>query len=246
MCGRFGQLDKDSLAEAYHVDASTVDAFDPNYNTDVGSYALIVRNDKPGELQYAVFGLTPFWADKPKYVFNARAEGDFNKANDPAYNGEKGLFKKPFFRHLKRKRCILPVHYFLEGPEKERLKKPYIVERKDQKPFALGGLWDEWTDKDSGEILPSFTIITTPNNELLGRVGHHRSPLLIPDDQVSDWLDPERDRASTEAFLQPFSPDGFHAFRVDPEIRRKNDKGQNNSPLLTQQVGEELGVNSKE
>ncbi len=240
MCGRFGQIDKDSLAAAYQVDASTVDSFEPNYNTDVGSFGLIIRNDLPWELHYAMFGLTPFWADKLKYVFNARAEGDRNKENDPAYEGEKGIFKKPFFRHLKRKRCILPVHYFLEGPKDERLKKPYLVERTDQRPFALGGLWDEWTDRETGEIVPNFTVITTPNNELLGKVGHHRSPLVIPDERVGEWLDPELGQKEVEAFLEPFSPEGFHAYRVDPEIRRKNNKGQNNSPLLTQQVGEEI------
>ncbi len=240
MCGRFGQIDKDALAAAYHVDASMVDAFEPNYNTDVGSFGLIIRNDRPDELNYAMFGLTPFWADKLKYVFNARAEGDHNKENDPSYQGEAGIFRKPFFRHLKRKRCILPVDHFLEGPKKERLKKPYLVERKGERPFALGGLWDEWTDQDTGELVPTFTVITTANNKLMGRIGHHRSPLIIPDDRVSEWLDPELDRAAIEAFLHPSSSEGFHAYPVDPEIRRKNDKGQNNSPMLIQPIGDEL------
>ena len=242
MCGRFGQIDKDALADAYHVDASTVDAFQANHNTDVGSYGLIVRNDRPEELHWSMFGLTPFWADKLKYVFNARAEGNGNPENEAAYTGEAGIFKKPFFRHLKRKRCIVPVNYFLEGPKKERLKKPYLVERQDRRPFALGGLWDEWTDQETGEIVPNFTVITTAQNELMGRIGHHRSPLIIPDDRIAEWLDPELDQKHVEAFLKPSRANGYHAYRVDPEIRRKNGKGQNNSPLLTQQVGEEISV----
>ena len=242
MCGRFGQIDKDALAEAFQVDASELYGFEPNYNTDIGSYAALICNDVPEKLQWSMFGLTPFWLDKLKYVFNARSEGDNNKENDPNYFGEKGIFKKPFFRHLKRKRCILPVQYFIEGPKKERMKKPYIVERTDKRPFALGGLWDEWTDKETGEIIPTFTIITTPNNELLGKVGHHRSPLLIPGDMTSEWLDPEVGKEEIERVMEPFDPSGFHAYRVSPEIRRKNDKGQNNAPDLLKQVGTELRV----
>ncbi len=242
MCGRFGQIDKDALAEAYQVDASPVDDFHPNYNTDIGSYSALIRNDEPGKLQWSMFGLTPFWTDELKYVFNARAEGDHNKENDPHFDGERGIFKKPFFRHLKRKRCILPVHYFIEGPKKERMKKPYLVERTDKRPFALGGLWDEWTDKETGEIIPTFTIITTPQNELLAKVGHHRSPLVVPKEMVWYWLDPEVAREEVEGMMNPFDPHGFHAYRVDPEIRRRNDKGQNNSPMLIEKVGEELGV----
>lgn len=238
MCGRFGQIDKDALAEAFEVDASELYGFEPNYNTDIGSFAAVIRNDVPDKLQWSMFGLTPFWADKPKYVFNARSEGDFNKENDPHYSGERGIFKKPFFRHLKRKRCILPVQYFIEGPKKERMKKPYVVERSDKRPFALGGLWDEWTDKTTGEILPTFTIITTPNNELLAKVGHHRAPLVIPDERVPEWLDPELERRDIEGMLDPFSSHGFHAYRVTPEIRRKNHRMQNNDPALIEQVGE--------
>lgn len=242
MCGRFGQIDKDALAEAFELDASAIENFVPNYNTDVGSYSLIVRNDAPDRLTLSVFGLTPFWADKPKYVFNARAEGDGNKADRPDPGAEKGIFKKPFFRHLKRKRCIVPVQYFVEGPKKERLQKPYIVERRDQKPFALAGLWDEWTDRDTGEVLPNFTVITTPFNALLEKVGHHRSPLVLPDESFNEWLDPETARSSLEALMEPFDPTAFHAVPVTPEIRRKNDRGQNNAPMLIEAIGEELSV----
>lgn len=244
MCGRFGQIDKDALAEAYHLDASRVDAFTPNYNTDVGSYGLIVRNDAPDRLSWSVFGLTPFWADKPKYVFNARSEGDGNRTNDPAYEGEKGIFKKPFFRHLKRKRCIVPVQYFVEGPEKERLKKPYVIERLDGRPFALGGLWDEWVDEGTGEVLPNFTVITTPRNELLGMVGHHRAPLVLPDERVKEWSDPDLERSRIESLMVPFDPQGFQAKPVDPQLRRKNERGQNNSPMLIEAIGEPLSVGS--
>lgn len=243
MCGRFGQIDKKALADTYGADESDVEAFPPNYNTDVGSFALILSMETPKRFALSAFGLTPFWADKPKYVINARAEGDLNQENDPAYRGKKGIFKKPFFRHLlKSKRCILPVQYFIEGPKKERLKKPYLIERKDRRPFALAGLYDEWADRNTGEVLPNFTVITTPRNDLLARIGHHRAPLVIPDETVPEWLDRENDPTAIASMMEPFDPSGFHAYRVSPEIRRRNNKGQNNDPALTEPIGEELSA----
>ncbi len=243
MCGRFGQIDKKALAKAYGADETDVEAFPPNYNTDVGSYALILPMETPKQFALSAFGLTPFWADKPKYVINARAEGDSNQENDPAYRGEKGIFKKPFFRHLlKSKRCIVPVQYFIEGPKRERLKKPYLVERKDGRPFALAGLYDEWVNRETGEVLPNFTIITTPRNELLERIGHHRAPLVIPDDAVPEWLYREKEQKAIASMMEPFDPKGFHAYRVSSEIRRRNNKGQNNDPSLTEPIGAEFNV----
>ena len=70
---------------------------------------------------------------------------------------------------------------FIEGPKKERLNKPYVLYLKDGlKPFAFAGIWDEWVNKETGEILQSYAIITTVSNELTQIIGHHRLPVILP------------------------------------------------------------------
>ena len=39
----------------------------------------------------------------------------------------------------------------------------------------MAGLWDEWTDKKTGERIKSCTIITCPANALIGTL-HDRMP----------------------------------------------------------------------
>jgi putative SOS response-associated peptidase YedK len=37
-------------------------------------------------------------------------------------------------------------------------------------PFAFAGLWSEWVDKSTGELLHTYTILTSEANELLSKI----------------------------------------------------------------------------
>lgn len=103
------------------------------------------------------FRANPFLSQKKMYLFNARTEGKLNEENDPCYKGEYGIFKMPSFREpVKNKRCVIPVDFFVEGTTKNKLNEPYLVRRKDQSPFFLGGIWDQWVDKSTGVLLVEY------------------------------------------------------------------------------------------
>jgi putative SOS response-associated peptidase YedK len=53
--------------------------------------------------------------------------------------------------------------------------------------LAIAGLWDEWTDKQSGEKLKSCTMIITEPNKFVEEV-HDRMPVLLKPDQFDDWI----------------------------------------------------------
>ncbi|TXD80041.1 SOS response-associated peptidase [Algoriphagus ratkowskyi] len=36
--------------------------------------------------------------------------------------------------------------------------------------FALAGIWEEWTDKETGEIKKTYSIITTEANSLMSQI----------------------------------------------------------------------------
>jgi putative SOS response-associated peptidase YedK len=48
---------------------------------------------------------------------------------------------------------------------------------KDRSLFGFAGLWERWTDKASGEVVRSFTIITTTPNEVCAPI-HNRMPVI--------------------------------------------------------------------
>lgn len=61
--------------------------------------------------------------------------------------------------------------------------------------MVLATLWEEWTDKVTGEVWKTFTIVTTEGNELLGAIHNNpklegpRMPVVIDGDDISKWLE---------------------------------------------------------
>ena len=54
--------------------------------------------------------------------------------------------------------------YEWKKPEKQ----PFAIALADKSHMVMAGLWDEWTDKKTGERIKSCTIITCPANALVG------------------------------------------------------------------------------
>lgn len=239
MCGSFGQkripYKKASQPFLPEKKLSSQEGKELNLNTWTGNYAVIQTSGTPDEYNWGQFGLTPSWAKKKMYLFNARSEGDFNKENAPDYDGEKGIFKKPSFRNaIKSRRCIIPMDFFIEGTEKEKYSKPFLIRRKDKEQFFAGGIYEDWVDKETGEIVPTFSIITTSATPLLQKVGHHRSPLLLSPDVIPTWLDIQTDLDIIKTILSPADTIDFEAYPVDAGIV----KSRANNPDIETPLGD--------
>jgi putative SOS response-associated peptidase YedK len=57
-------------------------------------------------------------------------------------------------------------------------------------PFAFAGLWSEWVDKSTGELVHTYTILTTEANELMSKIHNtkKRMPVILHPDQEAAWL----------------------------------------------------------
>jgi putative SOS response-associated peptidase YedK len=112
------------------------------------------------------------------------------------------------------KRCIIPAERFFEWRREGSSKVPVWFHLKNKQPFAFAGLWDMWRDVD-GEVLPSFTIITTIPNTLLRRI-HNRMPVIFDALQAKQWLDPRLSTrpADIAAVLAPFPSEQMQAYDV--------------------------------
>lgn len=60
----------------------------------------------------------------------------------------------------------------------------------DGLPLALASLWEHWKRPETGEMIESFTIITTSANDFM-TPNHGRMPVILNDAEMDLWIDPE-------------------------------------------------------
>jgi putative SOS response-associated peptidase YedK len=244
MCGRYVIVTEiKKIEKRFNVSAFDTKLYRPSFNVSHGDIAPIITQNDPKELSFCQFGFTPHWAKKQYYQINARSEGDKNKENDPNYKGRKGIFDKPMFRKsIRSGRCLVVADCFFEGPEKERLNKPYVVYLKDDHPFTFAGIRDEWVNTDTGEVVNSFAIITAPRNTLMEKIGHHRSPVIIPEEQRDVWLNPQSDVAAISELMRPYPADLMNAYPVSPEIKNPSSNGRELLDPIGERVDPEYDI----
>jgi putative SOS response-associated peptidase YedK len=124
-------------------------------------------------------GLVPFWWNKPldelrAATFNARAET---------------VMTTPFFRQpFERSRCLIPVSGYYEWQDTPSGKQPwYFTRRNGVASLAVAGLWDEWKNRETGELLNSCAMVTTEPNDLVAEV-RDRMPVLLDEKDFKPWL----------------------------------------------------------
>lgn len=222
MCGRYVTISKlKEIEKRFNITVPEPGNYNPSANIAPGQYAPVITNEKATELSFLRFGLTPFWSKKSFMVINARAEGDHNKENNPTYTGAKGIIKKPVFRKpIRSQRCLIIADAFYEGPEKEKLGKPYLIYKKNkERPFAFAGLWDQWKNPGTAEYVTGFAIITTVANDLLQKIGHPRMPVILEKEDEKAWISDDTPLNEITAMLEPFEAENMNAYPVSPKIK---------------------------
>ena len=173
-------------------------------------YLPVITSDRQDEVQFFQWGLIPSWTKNPEMAekiknstFNARSES---------------IFEKPSFRKAANSgRCMVLVHGFYEWHTKGNLKIPYYISRKDGEAFSLAGLYDEWTNRDSGEILPTLSIITTRANPMMEKIHNtkKRMPVILSENNEKDFIEAGLNRKQVESFLVPADEKEFNYFPVN-------------------------------
>lgn len=217
------------------------DLYRPNTNVSVGDLAPIITQEHPDRIEHYLFGYTPYWAKKAFYLFNARSEGEHNKENHPQYSGAKGITTKPAFRHsIRSKRCLVLADAFIEGPQDERLSKPYVMYKRNGTPFAFAGIYDRWVNPDTGDAVNNFAIITTVSNKLTAAIGHHRSPVILHEEDEEIWLNPLSPLAEITHLLEPYPHEELNAYPISPAIKNSKSNGADLLKPIGQRVFKEF------
>ncbi|MCB8940821.1 MAG: SOS response-associated peptidase [Ardenticatenaceae bacterium] len=218
MCGRFALMTPtEQLALLFDLPETAVAALPPSvprYNIAPTQPVAAIRLDTNGQRDFTFFhwGLIPSWSKDPTIgsrMINARSET---------------VTEKPSFRTaFKRRRCLIPADGFYEWQKLGSGKQPmFIRPAGEERPFALAGLWELWSDPDGG-TLQSCTILTTSPNELMAPI-HNRMPVIIEPEDFDLWLNPEPDPEQGLHLLRPYPAEKMAAYPVSTVVNNpRND-----------------------
>lgn len=223
MCGRFSITHEDwqILDDIYGLGDARPAPPPARYNIAPGQDVPVLYWDpaaKRPQITPMRWGLLP---DSAYSTINARSES---------------LLQRPTFRPLvPDHRCIIFADgYFEWAKSTTKAKLPYYVRMRDRRPFAMAGLHTVRPHPKTGDLLHTFTIITTPGNEVMQAIPHDRMPAILAGEQMNTWLHPQTQSADALSLLQPYLSDRMEAYRVSTTVNHwKHDTPDCISPLAT-------------
>jgi putative SOS response-associated peptidase YedK len=186
----------------------------------------VIRQDG---LHLCQWGLVPFWAKDAAFADTIRSK-TLNAKGET-------VFEKPSFRgSIVSKRCLLPVNGFFEWREVNKVKYPYFIKLRDSDIFSLGCIFESWTDRHTGEMRDTFSIITTAANPMMEKIHNlkKRMPLIIGRDDEAAWVDPGLGAPGIKKLIKPFDEGNMHAHTVSRFLN--NPRNERNVPEALKEV----------
>ncbi len=190
----------------------------------------VISNDKLEEIQMFRWGFVP--AHIRSMEFAEEFLKKYNTLNAKAEN----LFESLLFNEAARKqRCLILCSGFFEWRHKNPGNKnsekyPFYISLKDDGMFVFGGIWEKFTDRNTGEIVHTYAIITTRANELMEMVHNSkkRMPLILEPENALKWLSSELSEQEIKSLLKPFDADKLKARpikKINPRLQYEDDPG---------------------
>lgn len=161
---------------------------------------FIYNQDGQTKCELSQFGLVPFWAaNKPKFglrTYNARSET---------------VHEKPSYRSAWRERRfgIVLVESFYEPNWEAGKAVRWRIKRADGNPLGIASLWERFTDKDTGEIIHSFSMLTVNAtddpimNHFHKPADEKRSVIVLTEEEYLPWLNTTAANARSFLDLAP-------------------------------------------
>jgi putative SOS response-associated peptidase YedK len=211
-------LTRNELEKRFGSRFSEPSSFSPRYYYNAFDLPdlPVIRSESPDSIDLFTWGLVPYWVKDAgasreirKKTFNARMET---------------IREKPSFRAaVKSRRCLVLCRGFYEWEQREQGKIPYYIYLKGEKPMAMAGLYEYWTDRETGEILRTCTIITTAANRMMEKIHNtkKRMPLILPEENEHAWIDPHLSAEQAMGYLRPVNEQFMDAHTISRLISRR-------------------------
>lgn len=87
-------------------------------------------------------------------------------------------------------RHIFPLNKRTGEPRKTAEKYPYRIYVADKEYFYIAGIWQEWADAETGELVETCSMLTTAGNEVAREIHNSkkRQPTVLTDDLAYEWI----------------------------------------------------------
>jgi putative SOS response-associated peptidase YedK len=91
---------------------------------------------------------------------------------------------------------------------------------KDKEYFWMAGIWNGWSDADTGEYVESCAIVTTKANEVMEQIHNSkkRMPTMLTDELAFDWLFKPMNEKEISELAQwqiPYSQLSYYTLKKD-------------------------------
>ncbi|MEM7369328.1 MAG: SOS response-associated peptidase [Bacteroidota bacterium] len=204
MCGRYSFTQSTLPGEIVQPENLEIEV-KARYNIAPSQFCPIIPQTDPERVHFFRWGLVPHWAQDVSIgnkMINARGET---------------LTEKPAFRDaFQRNRCLVLADGFYEWKKTATGKQPYRIGLSSEEAFYFAGLSSIW-QHPSGELLPTFTIITTRPNTLVEDI-HNRMPVILPKKQLASWMDPSAKTEDLQELLLPYPAEQMKAYPVARQL----------------------------
>lgn len=173
----------------------------------------IQRQDNPKVLTTAHWGLIPSFIKTNEDAHKIRVQ-TINARSETVF--EKASFKQSILKN----RCVLFMDGFFEYQHIGKEKIPYYIYPSNEELFLMGGIYNDWTNTQSGEVFSTFSILTTDANPLMQEIHNSkkRMPLILDKEDARDWLLPKTDKAAIDSLLQVYSDNKMNAHRINKAL----------------------------
>ena len=219
MCFHYS-LTKERTEIALQLHAEWEDDFFPVYHANGFDFPMmpVITQQSPKSIQLFQWGLLPHWVktreEAEKFrtqTLNARCESVFEK---PSFRGSIG-----------NNRCLVIADGFFEWMDLKKKKYPHYIYMKDHSIFCFAGIYSRWVDKETGEMINTFSILTTSANPMLEKIHNlkKRMPVIIPPGSYEKWLQKDLPQEEINKFLTPYPETLMENHTISKRITSRTD-----------------------
>lgn len=218
-------LIKEELENRYGATLIDPDKYRPSYYYHAFSLPSVpaICSGDTSKIKLLKWGLIPEWTKSQEQAniiryktFNARSE---SIATKPSFSSS-----------FRSKRCIIPVKGFFEWQHLGNEKIPWYIYHTENEVLSLAGLYDDWIESNTGEVLSTFSIVTTEANDLMAVIHNSgkRMPVILNKSTENRWIDVSISTDEAISLLYPAPSEILKAHTISPLI---NDRSANrNTP----------------
>lgn len=223
--------------------------FQGKYVIRPSNMAPVVWNDPEDgkrKMELFSFGMIPAW----------NKDSDPNQWRYANARDDKLQSSRLWKPRFESKRCLIPANGFFEPHRlKEKITLPEGPKPTDSVPFyfklksidqfAFAGIYDGWTNPETGELIRSYSIITGEPNEQIKKIHNKRprQPVILHPEDYDFWLDQEANPKDYfgENIFEPWPDDDMEHWQVTKQY----DYGERSEKAL-QPVNNPIDLNNPE